>query len=232
MKRELVRRLAIPAAAAAAAGSFAVLRSLDRPHFDAEELRTHAVHLLDTATGCYDFGDASLTVAARQERILGKERRIITIPIKDSSAHKLGQGEWSKPRVGEYTNLIRSYFYATYPVLKGKSLATPAPGLVRAAPDTTETSTAYNLELAVAIDTPGQRVANIYYAADAAMSTANQSTGGVQLITGERLCGQLGFTVGHDGSITDLHVLPPSEEVGKLQSREITADNSSPSQLT
>jgi hypothetical protein len=169
--------------------------------------------MMDRSTGCYDFGGKSPVLTNRYETVdAGGKRRIIEIPIRDSSTHKPGQDSWASTNSRQEVNLIQSGFTTYYPILGGERLQVAVPGVIAAAPGTEPNSTEYNLELGASTKIKGPRVANIYY--DAYVAESGDDTSSV--VQGERLCGQIAFTVEANGNISDLHALPPTDEVGKL----------------
>jgi hypothetical protein len=197
---------------AVAAGTIALAdKKPGRP--STQVLQEQSYRMMDRSTGCYDFDGKPPVLTNRYETVDTEgKRRIIEIPISDSSTHKPGQDSWANTNSTQEVDVVGSGFRADYPVLGGERLQAAVPGVIAAAPGTTPSSTEYNLELGAATEVKGPRVANIYY--DAFVSESNGDISSV--VTGERLCGQIAFTVGANGNISDLHALPPTDEVGRL----------------
>jgi|GEM_PF-5548985 hypothetical protein len=214
-QRTLRDRVKLPAATVAGLGAAtaAILLAggLDHKPSISQTLRRHTAQILDQNTGCYDFGKHPV-VTSRSEIIDGVKRSIVSIPIRDTSTHKPGQDTWLDRGTNTAVSLLQSQFQANYSVLGGKRLSEPVPGVIQPSSSTTPSSTAYSLDLDVDTARPGARIANVFYAADVAVQDNTSFT----TLRGEKLCGAVGFTVEPNGSISHLHTLAPTDQIGTL----------------
>jgi hypothetical protein len=181
-------------------------------------LEANAKHIVDQDTGCHDFGLPAPFIKDHNAGSVPEVGMLTTftigIPIKDYTTHEKGTEEWHTENRDQATNFLDSEFQAKYSRFDGKALEATFPPDIQPEVGTLPSSTSYDLELSEMASMPGTRVVDVHYVADAAMSSDDNET--IRVTRGDRLCGQVGFTIEVNGDITNLHVLPPTDQVGKL----------------